>query len=98
MSVPNGLDFDRLISTWNRISREMGNNFKVELVGKSSKTTRVECLTASEHFFTSEHFDAVRTSARCHFGRKINSLRVQQDVTTDNLKVKLVELNKKHTL
>ena len=77
MSIPNGLDFDRFIPTRNRIGREMGNNFKVELVGKSSETTRVECLTAGEHFFTSEHLDAVRTSARCHFERKINSPRVQ---------------------
>ena len=76
MSIPNGLNVDRFEPTWNGIGREMGNNFKVELVGKSSETTRIECLTAGEHFFTSEHFDAVRTGARCHFERKMSSLRL----------------------
>ena len=77
MSIPNGLNVDRFIPTRNRIGREMGNNFKVELVGKSSETTRVERLTAGEDLSPSEHFDAVRTSAGCHFERKMNSSMVQ---------------------
>jgi hypothetical protein len=96
MSIPNGLDFDRFMPTWNRICREMGNNFKVELGGKSSESTRVYWLTACEDFFTSEDFDAVRTGARCHFERKMKSLRMQQDVTTDDLKLKLLELEGTH--
>jgi hypothetical protein len=89
MSIPNGLNADRFMPmpTWNRIGREMGNNFEVELVGKSSEPTRVECLTAGEKFFTSEHFDAIRTGARCHIERKMNSLRVQQEVITFGLEL-----------
>lgn len=78
MYILKDLEVNIFICTWNRICREMGNNFMVELIGKNSETTRVECLTAGEHFFTSKHFDAIRTGTRCHLERKTNSLRVEQ--------------------
>jgi hypothetical protein len=60
MSIPNRLDVDSFITTWNWIGREVGYNFKVELVGKSSEAARVERLSAGEKAFTSEHFERVR--------------------------------------
>jgi len=64
MSISNSLDVGGLIPTWNRIGREMGYNFNVELIRKSSEATRVERLSAGEKLLTSENFEA---RARSHF-------------------------------
>jgi hypothetical protein len=70
MSISNSLDVDRFIPTWNRIRREIGYNFKVELVGKSSEASCVERLSTGDKFLTSEHFDAVGAGARSHFVKR----------------------------
>ena len=67
MSISDGLNIDRFIPTWNRIRREMGYNFKVELVGKGSEASLVEYLSAGEKLLTSENFDAVGTRSWSHF-------------------------------